>query len=257
MALISHLVEELAKSTGVAEKSITVIARWLREDGLLSQKGRGRGAAKATPMDAARLLIALMIDGKIKNAPQAVRDFGQLVLFSQQSSGHRQISLEMLCGLPAGHTFEEGLAALIGIWGNEGVIRAIRRRSGRLGVPPAFAASIQDDSVTGHIILGDASYHYLHPTEHRLMTEPPEQGSSDPRSKEKATISMLLYEEWSSLNEVRSRYQSGIESQRSVRPTLLRPLGEVVADLRKPGAGSQKERISSIMVLLNSEDSDA
>ena len=86
MALISDLVTELSVMSGIPEPSIAVVARRLREDGLLSQKGRGRGAAQATPLDAARLCIALMIGGKAKDASIVVADFGGLRLSQPTSS---------------------------------------------------------------------------------------------------------------------------------------------------------------------------
>ena len=59
MALISQLVSLLEAHRVDAGPTLTLTARRLREAGRLSQSGRGRGAAHATHLDAARLLIAL------------------------------------------------------------------------------------------------------------------------------------------------------------------------------------------------------
>ena len=226
MALISHLVKELALNTGTAEKSITVIARWLREDGLLSQKGRGRGAAQATPLDAARLLIALMVGGKIKDAPQAVRDFGQMVLIIPDTDGPEQmISLEELFGLPDNHTFEEGIAALIGIWGNEDALRATMKILVSLwGEDTNFSATIRTNDLGTWINVGDADFEYMLPTMAELFTL--DIGSAGLSDRLRAAFSSVLV-----------RYEFGIGSVRTVDEMLLRSLGEVVADLRKPGSG--------------------
>ena len=222
MALISHLVKELALNTGTAEKSITVIARWLREDGLLSQKGRGRGAAQATPLDAARLLIALMVGGKMKNAPQAVRDFGQMVL-SRDIRDKQMISLEELFGLPDDHTFEEGIAALIGMWGNEDALRATTKILDSLWEEYNFSASIQTSDLGAWIHVADAEFGYIDPTFAELSTL--DIGSAERFDRMKAAFTSVLV-----------RYESGIASVRTVDDLLLRSLGEVVADLREPGS---------------------
>src|SRR4051794_19773056 len=78
MALISDLATELSVVTGIPRETVSGVSRYLREAGLLSQKGRGRGAARATALDTARLCIALMVGGKAKNAPTVVSDFGAL-----------------------------------------------------------------------------------------------------------------------------------------------------------------------------------
>ena len=243
MALISHIVKELAESTGTAEKSITVIARWLREDGLLSQKGRGRGAAQATPLDAARLLIALMVGGKMKNAPQAVRDFGQLVsMIPSKEAGGRKINLENLCGLPDGHTFEEGLAALIGIWENEDAMRFVMDHRDLLTSGSRFMASLDDHNVRGSIHTGYTSYVYEHPTVFRWIAGPDQQ--HNPSGNDSAAA----------LKKIHARYQSGIESKRSVSDALLRSLGEAVAQQREPDLGRQQDRKS--LALIDAENSD-
>ena len=221
MALISHIVKELAASTGTAEKSITVIARWLREDGLLSQKGHGRGAAQATPLDAARLLIALMIGGKSKNAPQAVRDFGQLVISPPYLDEENRTSIERHFGLPSCRTFEEGLAVLIDVWGNGDAMRAMRKYFDRAMRTPRVLATLHDHSPSGSIQIENVNAGYSHPHKPRgvklLDAERPNDGVAS----------------WEKLN---ARYHSGIENRSLVTNELLRPLGEVVADLREPGS---------------------
>jgi len=224
MALISDLVKELAVSTGTAEKSITVIARWLREDGLLSQKGHGRGAARATPLDAARLLIALMVGGKSKNAPQAVRDFGQLVIMPEPDAKRRKTDVRAFLEPPNGSTFEDGLALLIESFGNGDVMHVMKNHRGTFTSGPVFSATLHDHLIRGSVAVGYAINTYAHPIQLRWLAGPEKQLDASGNDSPAA---------W---RKFKARYESGIESQRNVSAELLRPLGEVVADLREPGS---------------------
>ena len=143
--------------------------------------------------------------------------------------------------LPDDHTFEEGIAALIGIWGNEDAMRATTKILDSLGAKPVFTASIQDNEVEAFIYVSDATFGYALPTIVELSTH--DTGSAE--------LFRRMLAAW---NSVRVRYESGIKSVRTVQNTLLRSLGEVVADLREPGSGSQQDRKSS--ALLDVENSD-
>lgn len=74
MALLSELVTAIASVEGLEESFVTGVARYLREAGLISQAGRGRGAAKMTYADAAALLIGVNATTLAKDAPEVVRD---------------------------------------------------------------------------------------------------------------------------------------------------------------------------------------
>src|SRR3712207_5289130 len=79
MALLSHLVQALATVEELDPVNVRFYARSLRENGLISQRGRGRGAAQMTTSDAANLIIgvnasALAIDvGKVTPEYRAVK----------------------------------------------------------------------------------------------------------------------------------------------------------------------------------------
>jgi hypothetical protein len=167
-----------------------------------------------------------MVGGKAKNAPQAVRDFGQLVIrHDPVIPGSRQEpSVEELYGLPNGNTFEEGLAVLIEIWGNNDAMRALRKHLA-LTREDKVAALLNDRLVQGEVLIGDARNSYWHPCVLRWFAGPGKQldpsGNDSPAAWEKFV----------------ARYRSGIDSRKSVDTDLLRPLGEVVADLREPGSG--------------------
>ena len=165
MALISDLVVELSVISGIPEPSITVVARHLREAGLLSQKGRGRGAAGATPLDAARLCIALMLGRKAKDAPSVVKDFGQLQCWSAEVEPDHKYSdfnLERVAGLKVGHSFEEGFTALIAVWTDTALVDKMEKRKGQMGFWPSMLATLSDGTLTGEIRFGVAHYDYSH-----------------------------------------------------------------------------------------------
>lgn len=72
MALLSTLSKAIAEAEGLEETTVSWIARHLREAGLISQAGRGRGAAHMKASDATNLLIAVNGADNAKNAVEAV-----------------------------------------------------------------------------------------------------------------------------------------------------------------------------------------
>lgn len=82
MALLSALVKAIADVEGLDEVQVGWIARHLREAGLISQAGRGRGAARMTARDAVNLLIAVNGSSGAKQAVDAVKSFSDLILVS-------------------------------------------------------------------------------------------------------------------------------------------------------------------------------
>lgn len=80
MALISDLISVCAQERLDTEATLTVFARRLREAGRLSQAGRGRGAAHATFLDGARLLIAAAATDHPERAVDAEYVFSNFTL---------------------------------------------------------------------------------------------------------------------------------------------------------------------------------
>jgi hypothetical protein len=75
MALLSTMVKAVAEIEGLDETQVGWIARYLREAGLISQAGRGRGAARMSAKDAANLLIAVNGSASAKDAVKTVSKF--------------------------------------------------------------------------------------------------------------------------------------------------------------------------------------
>lgn len=119
MALLSRLVKTVAEVEGVDEAYVAGVARYLREAGLLSQAGRGRGAAQMTPQDAVHLLIGLNASSMAKDAPEAVRSFKGLVVVEnvvplEDEDGHPYYEEDdVIFALGTGKPFDGALEALV------------------------------------------------------------------------------------------------------------------------------------------------
>jgi hypothetical protein len=78
MATLSELVETLAEVEGIDPAAVAVIARSVREAGLITTGGRGLSAARMTYSDAANLMIAVNAAPTAREAPQTVHSYRNL-----------------------------------------------------------------------------------------------------------------------------------------------------------------------------------
>lgn len=78
MAVLSDLVTALAAATGLPGATVFAYGRFAREAGLISQKGRGRGAAEVTTKDAANLLLAVGATGITRESGNAIKSYRRL-----------------------------------------------------------------------------------------------------------------------------------------------------------------------------------
>lgn len=108
MALLSTMVERIAEVEGVETAYASGIARYLREAGLLTQAGRGRGAAHMTSLDAARFLIGLNGSPTAKDAPNTVKAFEVITNRWNNPSDIFGVCVK-------GETFSSAIIALLGI----------------------------------------------------------------------------------------------------------------------------------------------
>ncbi|MGH1588639.1 hypothetical protein ACRBEV_10080 [Methylobacterium phyllosphaerae] len=95
-----------------------LIARYLREAGLIGQQSTGGGAAKMTASDAASLLIAVNGSSPAKDAAQSVAEFWHLPL---RTTFHEQMTddLKYLEGEVLAETFGETLERVISLFMDE------------------------------------------------------------------------------------------------------------------------------------------
>jgi hypothetical protein len=107
-----ELAKTIAKATGIELQVVTQFFRRLREADMLAKKGRGPSAASMTRLDAARVLVAMLITERPVDAPKAVRDFGTLRLhgYSPIDSPSHDFGIDEK---DDGETFEEGTAAIL------------------------------------------------------------------------------------------------------------------------------------------------
>ncbi|MGH2506572.1 MAG: hypothetical protein ACRDHZ_04015 [Ktedonobacteraceae bacterium] len=84
MATTKQLTEAVSRATGFSVETVHVHMRNLRERGLLTQAGKGSSAARMTPRDAARLLIAVCGAYYVKESADAVVTFAALPAYRRE-----------------------------------------------------------------------------------------------------------------------------------------------------------------------------
>jgi hypothetical protein len=160
----------VSNATGVSLPTITDIDRKLVAGKLRTKAGRGFSAAEMTPLDAARLLTAVLASPQANASVDAVARYAQTRTDKTRSSDKLfgAIGLDDLLSLPPRHSFVDGLAALIAsaatgslaqliAQSNDGWIphieifaftRATRGRIRIAGLPNGLTASIEYVPVT-------------------------------------------------------------------------------------------------------------
>ncbi len=121
MAKLSDLIPTLAHVLPMPEQTVSVIARALRKERLISTGGRGPGAADMTPEDCARLLLAIMAADQVKDSVEASQRFWEFPvegLHSQDTMPEDEQAAwlplpEAMRALTQVKTFGEMLAGLI------------------------------------------------------------------------------------------------------------------------------------------------
>jgi hypothetical protein len=115
MASPAQLVRCFSEATGVSLATITDLDRRLLQRSLRSKGGRGPHAARVTPLDAARLLTAILGSAQANLAAVAVDRYAgtQVDLHRSSEKIFANSGLSDLARLPARHSFVDGLEHLI------------------------------------------------------------------------------------------------------------------------------------------------
>jgi hypothetical protein len=115
MANPAQLVRRVSDITGVSLATVTDLDRRLVAASLRSKGGRGLHAAQITPVDAARLLTAILGSAQANLAAGAVDRYARTQVDRTRSSEKifAGSGLADLASLPARHGFVEGLERLI------------------------------------------------------------------------------------------------------------------------------------------------
>jgi hypothetical protein len=78
MATLSELVNIVARLEALDPRSVALLARYLREAGLITKRGRGLSAASMSVVDAANLLIAVNATKNVADAAKTVQTYRRL-----------------------------------------------------------------------------------------------------------------------------------------------------------------------------------
>ena len=78
MATLTELVETIAEVEDMDPATVGLMARYIREDGLITMRGRGPSAAKMSLTDAANLLIGVNATSSAANVARSVRTYRKL-----------------------------------------------------------------------------------------------------------------------------------------------------------------------------------
>jgi hypothetical protein len=115
MASPAQLVRRLSETTGVPLATVTDLDRRLVKGGLRSKGGRGLHAAHITPLDAARLLTAILANAQANLAANTVDRYARTQVDRTRSSDKifAVSGIADLASLPARHSFVDGLEHLI------------------------------------------------------------------------------------------------------------------------------------------------
>jgi hypothetical protein len=115
MASPAQLTKTVSTATGLSLATVVDLDRRLVIAELRTKGGRGFSAACMTPLDAARLLTAVLASPQANEAAEAVERYIDTRVDQQRSSERLFAAAEIgeLTALPARHSFVDGLAALI------------------------------------------------------------------------------------------------------------------------------------------------
>jgi hypothetical protein len=127
MATPAQLVSAISDATGVPLATLVDIDRKLVKANLRAKAGRGLYAARMTPHDAARLLTAILASPQANESASAVLRYAETRLDKARSDAgaYAATGLDDLAALPARHSFNDALAALIASAANGAISRHI------------------------------------------------------------------------------------------------------------------------------------
>lgn len=117
----------IAHTFGLEDKTVAVFARALREAGLLTTGARGVNAPHMTPLDAARMTLAVLTTDSPSECVERVRRFGSVKYspdFRKSFRGYETIQPEKFHQIFGGTTLEEVLAYVFSLPASLGMEKA-------------------------------------------------------------------------------------------------------------------------------------
>ena len=114
----SEFNQQIAAACTTPLKTVTVYTRLLKEAGLITSGKGGRAAPDMTPLDAARVLIAILTTSSPSQCVERVRRFGPIPYapsYKKQIRGYKVMEPEDFFGMFEGETLEDVLAFMFAL----------------------------------------------------------------------------------------------------------------------------------------------
>lgn len=226
----------VAAALGLPEPTAAGAFRVLRESGLMTSGARGVNAPDMTDLDAARMLIAMLVSERPAYAELSVRDFGQLVCVHsyparlpegyELSAEYQEVFQRMTAaftltnrGLPERHSLEQAVAEIIRMYGDDAGEDYWRQSSLD---ESCLGPNVVIEIVAGDLVAKINMNGNIHVYEDRLV-DPDSWGNGETPEEIAADLDA---EEAHELK--RSRYQTAIRNVRSVDTTQIQALAGVI-----------------------------
>lgn len=179
-----ELVWKVSELLGIPEPTIVQHDRNLVVAGLRSKSGRGTSAARMTPCDAARLLVAVLGSDQVKNSAQTVGRYSETRIHKPTSEGYQHSAVAGLIRLAPDHSFVDALESLIAAAQDGSLQHAMHHdieefRGEKIGFPPIIEVTVQtpqqiaDLSIRGARMSGHARYGLPDPWADHQTLHPP------------------------------------------------------------------------------------
>lgn len=154
MATPGDLVCATAAALGLPEATVSVHDRNLAIAGLRKKGGRGNSAAKMGARDAANLLTAVMASDHVKDSADTVSRYERALASKNLGRKFRlsKLGISEFSALPPGHSFLNGLAALI----EAAISGSLQRKAQENGVDLSdirIKVEVETPRVCGRIII--------------------------------------------------------------------------------------------------------
>jgi hypothetical protein len=155
MASPAQLVRTMSAATGVSPATVTDLDRRLVTGNLRSKHGRGLSAARVTPLDAARLLTAILGSAQANRAAGAVHRYAETQADRARSSAKlfAAAGIADMAVLPAEHSFVEALERLIASAAHGALARITNGKSKKQSTPPSIEIFAFTQATYGRIRL--------------------------------------------------------------------------------------------------------
>lgn len=229
-----------ASALDLPEATVSGAFRVLREGGLMTSGARGVNAPDMTDLDAARMLIAMLVNERPAYAESGVRDFGQLACtdFRPASERAEMLPEEVRAefdrssadftlgarGLADRHSLEQAVAELVRMYGDDRDEEYWRRSQIDMGergrFDPYSAIEVVASSLSAKITMQGNVYDYSDP-----LVDPSSWGNGDTPDEIAADLDA---EEAHNLKL--SRYSTAIRSVRSVDAIQIAALARVLRE---------------------------